>query len=95
MSSPPGRIGIGAAFRQSIHPINVRADLKALPKLVDRQGAVHPGRHHGRLDGLWSATGANELADPTCCSPTSSSRPRSAASSSPGFLAPRASWLLG
>ena len=31
VSSPPGRLGIGAAFRQSFHPINVRADLMALP----------------------------------------------------------------
>ena len=43
-SSPPGRLGIGAAFRQSFQPIDVRADLAALPWLATAQGAVDPGR---------------------------------------------------
>ena len=41
----PARMGFGAAFRAAIHPVNVRADLAALPWLATaHQGALGAGR---------------------------------------------------
>ena len=62
MSSPPGRLGIGAAFRQSIHPINVRADLKALPKLATDKALCIPVAITVGSTVLVLATGATNFA---------------------------------
>ena len=38
----PGRMGIGAAFRQSFRPLDVRSDLRALPQLVTNKALWLP-----------------------------------------------------
>ena len=94
-SSPSGRIGMGAAFKQSIHPVNVREDIAALPWL-----AVH-------TKALWlpilitivSAvafifTSGNDFVTRFGFAYFVQT-PAIGSVFLAGFLAPRASWLLG
>jgi hypothetical protein len=94
MSSPPGRIGIGAAFRQSIHPINVRADLMALPKLATDKALFVPVAITIGSTALVLATGATNFASALLYTYFVQS-PAIGGVFLAGFLAPRASWLLG
>ncbi len=94
MSSPPGRLGIGAAFRQSIHPINVRADLQALPKLVTDKALYVPVAITVGSTALVLATGATNFASALLYTYFVQS-PAIGGVFLAGFLAPRASWLLG
>jgi hypothetical protein len=94
MSSPPGRLGIGAAFRQSIHPINVRADLKALPKLATDKALYIPVAITVGSTVLVLATGATNFASALLYTYFIQS-PAIGGVFLAGFLAPRASWLLG
>lgn len=94
-SSPSGRIGMGAAFRQSIHPVNLREDLRALPWL-----AVH-------TKALWLPaliTIVSAIAFTITAGSDFVTRfgfayfvqtPAIGSVFLAGFLAPRASWLIG
>ena len=94
-SSPSGRIGMGAAFRQSIHPVNLREDLAALPWL-----AVHS-------KALWLPsliTIVSAIAFTITAGSDFITRfgfayfvqtPAIGSVFLAGFLAPRASWLIG
>ncbi len=94
MSSPPGRLGIGAAFRQSIHPIDVRSDLKALPKLATDKALYIPVAITVGSTVLVLATGASNFASALLYTYFIQS-PAIGGVFLAGFLAPRASWLLG
>jgi hypothetical protein len=96
-----GRLGITAAFRQSIHPVNVRADIAALPMLVRSKALLIPV-------GLSAATAILFVVIPPRV-PAGSVfsqitfllmqyfvwAPPIGAVFVAGFLAPRASWLIG
>ena len=94
VSSPPGRLGIGAAFRQSIHPINVRADLMALPKLVTDKALFVPVAITVGSTALVLTAGATNFASALLYTYFIQS-PAIGGVFLAGFLAPRASWLLG
>ena len=83
MSSPPGRIGIGRGLPPVDPPDQRPRGPHGPAEARDRQGAVRPGRHHGRGDGTGPGDRRDELRRPPSCTPTSSSRRRSAGSSSP------------
>lgn len=95
MSTPAGRIGMGAAFRQSFHPVDVRADLASLPWLATHTKA------------LWVPiliTVVGTVAVAVISSPGDITSivyqyfvapPAIGGVFIAGFLAPRASWLLG
>jgi hypothetical protein len=94
-SSPSGRIGMAAAFRQSIHPVNVREDLAALPWL-----AVH-------TRALWLPCLITVVSAVAFAFTRGSDfitqfgfayfvqTPAIGSVFLGGFLAPRASWLIG
>ncbi len=94
MSSPPGRLGIGAAFRQSIHPINVRADLMALPKLATDKALYVPVAITVGSTALVLVAGASNFVAALLYTYFIQS-PAIGGVFLAGFLAPRASWLLG
>lgn len=102
MSSPGGRLPMGTAFRQAFHPVDIRADLAALPWL-----AVH-------TKALWvpilitlAGTAAIAFASTVSVQNTIVAAvtslifqyfiqpPAIGGVFIAGFLAPRASWLLG
>jgi hypothetical protein len=92
-SSPPGRMSIRDALRESIHPVDLRGDLAALPWLVTRTKA------------LWIpvlltvGSGIAFLAVPGPITAYAFQffvlAPAIGSIFLAGFLAPRASWLLG
>jgi hypothetical protein len=94
MSSPPGRLGIGAAFRQSIHPINIRGDLMALPTLVTHKALLLPAALTVGATILVLATGSTNFVTALLYTYFVQS-PAIGGVFLAGFLAPRASWLLG
>jgi len=94
MSSPPGRLGIGAAFRQSIHPLDVRADLMALPQLVTHKALLIPAAITIGSTVLVLATGGTDFLSAILYTYFVQS-PAIGGVFLAGFLAPRASWLLG
>lgn len=91
----PARIGIGAAFRQSFHPLDIRGDLRALPQvarhskalwapaLLTIAAAVLTGVTRG-VDVLSMFAFTYFIYPPAIGGVFIA-----------GFLAPRASWLLG
>lgn len=102
MSSPGGRLPMGTAFRQAFHPVDIRADLAALPWL-----AVH-------TKALWlpvlitlAGTAAIAIASTVSVQNTIVAAitalifqyfiqpPAIGGVFIAGFLAPRASWLIG
>jgi hypothetical protein len=95
MSSPSGRISFGTAFRLSIHPVNVREDIAALPWI-----ALH-------TKALWLPlliTIVSAVAFTITSGTDMVTRfmfayfvqtPAIGGVFLAGFLAPRASWLLG
>ena len=93
-SNPPGRIGIAAAFRQSIHPINVRGDLTALPGLITNKALWVPVLLTVASTVLILATGATNFLTALLFTYFVQS-PAIGGVFIAGFLAPRASWLLG
>ncbi len=94
-SSPPGKLSITAAFRESIHPVNLREDLRALPWL-----AIH-------TKALWVPsliTIVSAIAFTITAGSDFVTRfgfayfvqtPAIGSVFLAGFLAPRASWLIG
>jgi hypothetical protein len=91
-ASPPGRLGIGAAFRQSIHPLNVRADLAALPGLVTNKALWLPILLCIVAAVLFTVA-PNQIT--YLLMQYFLWAPPIAAVFLGGFLAPRASWLIG
>jgi hypothetical protein len=91
-SPPPGRLGIGAAFRQSIHPLNVRADLAALPGLVTNKALWLPILLCIVAAVLFTVM-PNQIT--YLLMQYFLWAPPIAAVFLGGFLAPRASWLIG
>jgi hypothetical protein len=95
MSSPAGRISMGAAFRQSFHPVDVRADLAALPWLVTHTYALWVPVAITVVGGIAVAL-ANDPSQITSLLYEYFVRPPAIGGVFiAGFLAPRASWLVG
>ena len=99
VSSPPGRLGIAAAFRQSIHPVDARGDLRALPGLVTNKALWVPVLLTVASTVLVLVIGLN---GPSTLSSLAAllytyfvQAPAIGGVFIAGFLAPRASWLLG
>jgi hypothetical protein len=93
-ATPTGRLGIGAAFRQSIHPIDVRADLKALPRLVLDKALWLPVLLTVGSTVLILVMGTESFLTALLYTYFVQS-PAIGGVFLAGFLAPRASWLLG
>lgn len=95
MSSPTGRISMATAFRQSFHPVDVRADLAALPFLATRTYALLIPVAITIVGGIVVAV-ANDPRSITSLMYEYFVRPPAIGGVFiAGFLAPRASWLLG
>ncbi len=95
MSSPPGRIGITVALRQSIHPVNLREDLAALPFLLTRTPAfLIPAALILATTVAVAVVGRSSFVTNLLATYLLEA-PSIAAVFIAGFLAPRASWLLG
>lgn len=89
---PSGRLGIASAFRQSIHSVDFRADIALLPSLLRSKAFLIPIALSGATAILFSVA------------PTQITylllqyfiwAPPIGAVFLAGFLAPRASWLVG
>jgi hypothetical protein len=92
---PAGRIGIGAAFRQSIHPLDVRADLAALPWLATHTKALWvPVLVTVAASVAVLFTGGSDVISAFFFAYFVQT-PAIGGVFIAGFLAPRASWLLG
>ena len=95
MSTPGGRVGMGTAFRLAFHPVDLRADLASLPWLAVRSPALWVPALLTIVSGIivWSV-GVNgaltQLVYQFFVMP-----PALGGVFLAGFLAPRASWLLG
>jgi hypothetical protein len=92
-SSPPGRMGIRDALRESVHPVDIRGDLMALPWLVTHTKAVW-------LPILLSVgSGVAFALIPSAITVYLFQffvlAPAIGSIFLAGFLAPRASWLIG
>jgi hypothetical protein len=92
---PPGRLGIGEAFRRSIHPLNIRGDLRDLPKLVTNKALWLPAALTIGSTILVFATGADKNFMTALLYTYFVQSPAIGGVFLAGFLAPRASWLLG
>jgi hypothetical protein len=99
---PPGRLGITTALRQSFHPLDVRGDLRALPRLARNKALLLP------LLLTIGSTAIFLIAHPQATGPADTvtllatflfqyfiQAPAIGGVFIAGFLAPRASWLLG
>jgi hypothetical protein len=95
MSSPAGRISMGTAFRQAFHPVDLRADLASLPWLVTHTYALWIPVAITVVGGIVVAV-ANDPRSITSLMYEYFVRPPAIGGVFiAGFLAPRASWLLG
>lgn len=95
MSSPAGRISMATAFRQSFHPVDIRADLAALPWLATHTYALVIPVAITVIGGIAVAV-ANDPRSITSLMYEYFVRPPAIGGVFiAGFLAPRASWLLG
>jgi len=92
-ANPPGRMGIGQALRESVHPIDLRADLAALPWLITHTRAVIIPVL------LTVGSGAAFILIPNTITAYLFQffvlAPAIGSIFLAGFLAPRASWLIG
>lgn len=99
---PSGRIGIGSAVRLAFRPLDVRADFRALPRLVRNKALFVPvlltvGATAIFLFARPSATGPGDTVGllATFLFQYFIQTPAIGGVFIAGFLAPRASWLLG
>jgi len=99
---PQGRIGIGSAVRLAFRPLDVRSDLRALPRLVRNKALFVPvlltvGATAIFLIARPSATGPGDTLGllATFLFQYFIQTPAIGGVFIAGFLAPRASWLLG
>ncbi len=92
-SSPSGRMGIRAALRESVHPVDVRADLAALPWLVTHTKAVWLPILLSVASGIAFVVVPNTIT--VYLFQFFVLAPAIGSIFLAGFLAPRASWLIG
>lgn len=91
----PARIGIGAAFRQSFRPLDIRGDLRALPEIAIRTKALWvPVALTIAAAVATAATGGTDLLS-LFAFQYFIVTPAIGGVFIAGFLAPRASWVLG
>jgi hypothetical protein len=88
------RLGIGGALRSSFHPLNVREDLAALPSLVRHRSLWLPVLVTIASTIAVVATGGKDALTPFLFAYFVQT-PALGGVFLAGFLAPRASWLLG
>lgn len=88
------RPGIAAAFRGAFTPVDVRGDLRALPRLLIDKSFLLPVGLILAVAVVIYLTGGQELISRTI-SPYFLAPPPIAPVFLAGFLAPRASWLIG
>jgi len=94
-SSPPGRLSMGTAFRQSIHPINLRDDLRSIPFLVLHTKAVWLPSLITIVSAIaFMITAGNDFVTRFGFAYFVQT-PAIGSVFLAGFLAPRASWLVG
>jgi hypothetical protein len=93
-STPSGRVGIGTAFRTAFHPVNIREDLAALPWLLRSRAFLIPLAVTVASSTLVTVTGGRDIITSFLFAYFVQTPPIGGALIA-GFLAPRASWLLG
>ncbi len=93
-TTPGGRVGIGTAFRTAFHPVNVREDLAALPWLLRSRAFLIPLAVTIASSTLVTVTGGRDIVTSFLFAYFVQTPPIGGALIA-GFLAPRASWLLG
>ena len=98
----PGRMGIGAAFRQSFRPLDLRGDLRALPQLVMNKALWLPVLLTAAATAIFlvvrpqaTATGDIVTVLAVFAFQYFIQPPAIGGVFIAGFLAPKASWLLG
>lgn len=89
----PARPGMGAAFRSSFRPVDLRGDLQALPMLLRHKAFLVPVILSGLSVALLPLVGVNALTS-AFYQYFSFTAPLGTAFLA-GFFAPRASWLVG
>jgi drug/metabolite transporter (DMT)-like permease len=89
----PARPGMGAAFRSSFRPVDLRGDLQALPMLLRHKAFLVPVILSGASVALLPLLGVNALTS-AFYQYFSFTAPLGTAFLA-GFFAPRASWLVG
>ena len=93
-AGPPPRPSIVAAFRGSFRPLDLRGDLAAIPTLLRHRAFLVPVLLVIAAAGVLIATGGNDVVSRTI-SPYFLAPPPVGPVFLAGFLAPRASWILG
>lgn len=94
-ADPQGRIGIGEAFRRSFRPLDVRADLRALPWIATRTKALWiPVALTLVSTAVFYTTQGEDIVTRFVFAYFIQT-PAIGGVFLAGFLAPRASWLLG
>jgi hypothetical protein len=99
-AAAPARIGVAAAFRQAFRPLDVRTDLRALPQLVRHKALWLPVLLTLATTGLFIAVRPEGRTDLVSVLTVFMYQyfvvtPAIGGVFIAGFLAPRASWLLG
>ena len=102
MSTPGGRMSMGSAFRQSFHSVDIRADLAALPWLATHTKALWVPVLITIVGTIAIIVASSISAQSTITAAITSlvfqyfvQPPAIGGVFIAGFLAPRASWLLG
>ena len=95
MSTPAGRVSMGTAFRQAFHPVDVRSDLAALPWLVTHTYALWVPILITVVGGIAVAVTNDSRSITNLMYDYFVRPPAIGGVFIAGFLAPRASWLLG
>ena len=93
-STPGGRMGIGTSFRTAFHPVNIREDLAALPWLLRSRAFLIPLAITVASSVLVTVTSGRDVVTSFLFAYFVQTPPIGGALIA-GFLAPRASWLLG
>ena len=93
-AGPPPRPSIVAAFRGSFRPLDLRGDLEAIPTLLRHRAFLVPVLLVIAAAGILIATGGSDVVSRTI-SPYFLAPPPVGPVFLAGFLAPRASWILG
>ncbi len=92
--APPQRPSVVAAFRGSFRPIDLRGDIAAIPMLLRHRAFLVPVLLVVAVTGLLIATGGTDVVS-RLVSPYFLAPPPIAPIFVAGFLAPRASWIIG
>jgi hypothetical protein len=99
---PTGRLGIGTSFRLAFRPLDLRGDLRALPALVTNKALWLPLLLTAGATGIWLVVRPQTAAVGDIATVLSVfllqyfiQPPAIGGVFIAGFLAPRASWLLG